>query len=341
MKFRLHTDIPDIGLHLAIGDEVAAIGSCFAQHVGLRMRQAGWPAGAVNPVGVQYNPASIATVLDLMLYAACSTDAVAESKRLIEPYVFERSMGGIWHSWLHDTHFSSSSKDTCLNAAACALANGALALRRARVLLITFGTSRAYRLLSGGFVVSNCHKEPARCFAEEELEVNDIVTQWRPLLRRLQQLNTGLHVVLTVSPFRYVKYGLHGNQLSKARLLLAVDQLVRNVPQCVYFPAYEIIMDELRDYRFYEADMVHPSAQAVDYVWDCFCERVMGERERTYMQQYTALRRMARHRSLRFDAEAAETLQDRIHVGWERLQADYHLPPGVLPPWADVAETAF
>lgn len=119
-----------------------------------------------------------------------------------------------------------------------------------RVLLVTFGTSRVYRLLPDRFVVGNCHREPAARFVEEDLSVDDILSQWQPLLHNLFQRNPSLQVVFTVSPYRYVKYGLHGSQLSKARLLLAVDALCQRFAACRYFPAYEIVIDELRDYRF-------------------------------------------------------------------------------------------
>jgi len=145
-------------------------------------------------------------------------------------------------------------------------------LRTADLLIITFGTAFVYRLQSTGEIVSNCHKLPAKLFTYRRLTIEEIVKEWNDLIARLQTLNSKLRILFTVSPIRHWKDGANGNQLSKSILLLAVEELLRDHSHCFYFPAYELVLDDLRDYRFYAEDMLHPSSQAIDYVWEKFSE---------------------------------------------------------------------
>ena len=229
-------------------DHIMTVGSCFATEMAAKMKDAGFDV-LHNPFGVLYNPLSIAECLE-----RCLDDRPIDSGDLVE-------VDGLWHSWLHHGSFSRSSKEECLEVCNRAIHEAHEFLERATCLIVTFGTAYVFELVENGMVVGNCHKAVAARFARRRLTVDEIVSRWQPLLARLPQ------AVFTVSPIRHMADGAHGNQLSKSTLILAVDQL-----QTHYFPSYEIMMDELRDYRFYADNMTHPSPLAVDIIWERFAE---------------------------------------------------------------------
>ena len=238
-------------MHIHPGDGLTLLGSCFADHIGRRMVQSGLDAHA-NPFGVLYNPLSIA--------AWCRAMATGES--LPEDIFFES--GGLWHSWLNDSSFSAENREECRARLENVRREEAARFRSLKVLFLTLGTNRYYRLNDNGRVVANCHKQPGARFTEEQLDVEGAKEVLGEALEALWQVNPSLQIVFTVSPYRYAKYGFHGSRLGKAVLLLAVDGICRaHEGRCFYFPAYEIVLDELRDYRFYAADMLHPSEVAV------------------------------------------------------------------------------
>lgn len=257
MEFRTIVSLPPDAPTITPQSRAIVLGSCFAEHVGARLLTAlGEEQGCVNPFGVLYNPMSIAQALDVLLCPTSTTDA----------RIFE-GRDGLWHSWLHSTKYSAPTREECHTRCEAAIAEARRLLNNSDLLIITFGTSRCY-CLQDGSVVANCHKEVPATFTERDCTVEEIVTLWQPLLDRLHTLRPHLQVVFTVSPYRYRKYGFHASRLAKARLLMAIDQM----EGCHYFPSYEIVLDELRDYRFYNADMLHPSEQAIDYVWERFSE---------------------------------------------------------------------
>ena len=172
------------------------------------------------------------------------------------------------------------------------------------VCIITLGTNHIYRLKETGEIVDNCQKRPQPLFQEEEMDV-DTCHQWlQKAVRLLKQRNPQVNIILTVSPIRYSKYGYHRSRLSKATLLLAADRLVQEEDCCHYFPAYEIMNDELRDYRFYAEDMLHPSAQAVDYIWRALTDSCFSKQSIQYMQDWRPIREALAHRP--FHPESAE-----------------------------------
>ena len=161
------------------------------------------------------------------------------------------------------------------------------ASRKTNYLIITWESAFVYRLKSSGEIVGNCNKLPERLFTRERLRPEEIVAQWQQTLEALWQINPTLKVVFTVSPIRHWKDGAHGNQLSKATLLLAIDELMQLYPeQTAYFPAYEILLDELRDYRFYADDMIHPSPLAIDYIWEKFATHWLSADTKQLLQAW-------------------------------------------------------
>lgn len=190
--------------------------------------------------------------------------------------------------------------------------------------MITFGTSWIYRLKESGEVVANCHKLPDRLFLRERLSVSQIVTSWSDVLEKLWKACPELKVLFTVSPIRHWKDGAHGNQLSKATLLLAIDELNRMYPDnTAYFPSYEIVMDELRDYRFYAEDMIHPSPTAVDYIWERFSGTYFPEDTRTFMRQWEGIRKGLSHKPFNPESESYRTFLSQILLKIEQLKEKF------------------
>ena len=173
-----------------------------------------------------------------------------------------------------------------------------------------------YRLTGTGAVVTNCHHEPASRFSRECLTTDEIVALWRPLLERLSTTNPALHILFTVSPIRHLRDGAHANQLSKATLLLAQEQLMKLCPNTAYFPAYEIVLDELRDYRFFADDMAHPSPLAVDYLWERFSDTFFNAQTREACARVEEISRALAHRPLHPESDEFRRfhrqLQDKI-----------------------------
>ena len=247
----------------------------------------------LNPFGVLYNPLSISEALmRLMKFRQYGDEELT---------CFP---DGGWSTWLHHSRYSHSVKEMALATINASLEAGSRALAEADMLVITWGTAWVYQLRNTGEVVGNCHKVPEREFVRYRLSVEEIVAEYTQQLGRLWALNPKVRVRFTVSPVRHLKDTLHGNQLSKATLLLAVDELCRRYPDRLhYFPAYEIVMDELRDYRFYAEDMAHPSAQAVEYVWERFVEHVTDRDAQAFIAEWTKMVRAMAHRPFRPEAE--------------------------------------
>ncbi|MGM9712587.1 MAG: GSCFA domain-containing protein [Prevotella sp.] len=258
MQLTTPVTLPEAPLTLNIGDRIMMLGSCFAQHVGDNLSHGLPPADIdVNAFGVLYNPLSIAGAVGSLL-----SDEAPVSQVFL-------GRDGVFHSWLHTSLFSARTEEDCCRRITLRHSSASQLLRTARLLCVTFGTTRCYRL-SSGLVVANCHKEPQSVFSEYEPSVDEIVAVWTDTIRHVRETNPGLHVCFTVSPYRYRKYGFHESQLQKSKLLLAIDTLTHTVSGTSYFPAYEILLDELRDYRFYAPDMLHPSDVAIQEITSRF-----------------------------------------------------------------------
>jgi hypothetical protein len=212
----------------------------------------------INPSGTVYNPVSVCNTLDSI------TSGVEFTKENLHFH------NGMWLSFCHYTDFSSEDPDKSLLKINSKLKEASLFLEKSGFLFITLGTARIYKWKKTGQIVSNCHKIPSEEFSRELLSVNGIVDLWTKQLDRLSAMYPDLKVIFTVSPVRHLKDGAHGNQISKSVLLLAIEELLGHNSKPVYFPAYELVMDDLRDYRFYSEDMIHPSESAVNYIWDAF-----------------------------------------------------------------------
>ncbi len=277
--FRTPVKVPAPLRKLGLSDRSVFLGSCFAENVGSIFSASGLQA-LVCPLGPVYSPAALVRLL-----------TKGEALEAVDG-----PMG--WHTWLSDTKYTRPTREAALCEAQRALNALHAALCEADHLFLTFGTSHTYRLLSSGEVVVNCHKHPQREFTEQEQSVDEMTEALDTVLCSLRERNPKLLVTLTVSPYRYAKYGFHRNQLSKAALLLTADALQRRHPEWVqYFPAYEMVMDELRDYRFYADDMLHPSPQAIRYIWQRLHEW-MDDDLVAHLQQWERKERALAHRPI-------------------------------------------
>jgi hypothetical protein len=291
MKFRTEITLPAAEFQLAHPAKVMLMGSCFIENISSRIRQSGFLT-EVNPSGILYNPASIASCLSSLL----------DGRLYTEKNLFQHQ--GVYHSFAHHSRFSGINAEQALEQINCRLNQASAFLKEANLLILTFGTATGYRLLSSGEVVSNCHKLPSVFFQEERLTVQAITQLWNNLIGRLQAFCPGLRILFTVSPIRHWKNGAHENQLNKATLLLAINELVNANECCHYFPSYEIMMDDLRDYRFYVADMIHPNQQAIDYIWEKFAQLYFDPKTREIIKEWENIQQALNHRP--FNPETKE-----------------------------------
>ncbi len=240
-----------------IKDRILSVGSCFAANTGQKLRDFKFDA-LINPFGIVYNPAS---VFDLLNRSLLKSD-LAEN-------LFLENQGVTRHYGMHSDVSADSVE--ALNALFIERRNTTHDyLVNGKVLIITLGTASVFRHMDLNAIVANCHKMPAHLFARDNLVVEEIYSRFSDLHSQLKSKNARLQVILTVSPVRHLRDSLPASQLSKSLLRVAVDMIVRHKPDVSYFPAYEIMMDDLRDYRFYASDMLHPSAVAIDYIWSKF-----------------------------------------------------------------------
>ena len=195
-----------------------------------------------------------------------------------------------------------------------------------RVAFLSLGTNHVYRLRSTGEIVDNCQKRPQSLFTEEQLSVEECAGYLSQAVDQLVSRNPAAQVVLTVSPIRYAKYGFHGSQLSKAVLLLAADQLAAARPDVTYFPAYEIVLDELRDYRFYQPDMLHPSPQAVEYIWEVFTEHFFSDRAKQFLRDWRPIKDALNHRPFHPDSDDYQRFLAQTKEREQRLLETYSSP---------------
>jgi hypothetical protein len=285
MEFRTTFNIDPSIYKITYNDPVMFIGSCFASSIGEQMQLGRMPV-MINPAGAVYNPVSVYNNIDMII----------RKKEFVHDDLFKHN--GIYLSFFHNTEFSSFDSEKVLSKINDKSGDAQKFLASSKYLFITFGTARVYKLKQNGMIVSNCHKIPPDFFITDLLTVDEIVTLWSELLERLNRLYPELKVVFTISPVRHWKDGAHGNQVSKSVLFLAVEELLKLPASPDYFPAYELVMDDLRDYRFYDEDMLHPSSGAVKYIWETFAAAYIESKTYNFWQQAVKITLAAEHHIL-------------------------------------------
>lgn len=255
MTFRTIVDVPKWANPMRKDQHFVLLGSCFAQYMGERFQKEGMNV-VCNPLGAAYNPESIAIQVQRALRGQ---DAYTPIFRNEDKYC----------CWWANTLLSDTDEERFRKTIQNIFSELGEAIREADWLFITLGTNVYYKIIRNSLIVTNCHKVPDKFFEEVTMDLDACVLTLSVMMDILSRECPNLQVVFTVSPYRYKKYGFHGSQLAKAALLLAVDKICKLYPKkASYFPAYEIMMDELRDYRFYAEDMIHPAPEAVEHIWN-------------------------------------------------------------------------
>ncbi|MFV0522511.1 MAG: GSCFA domain-containing protein [Mangrovibacterium sp.] len=293
-KYFTSVAIPELNLDIDFHSRLMFIGSCFADSMGSKFEDLKF-SSLVNPFGVLYNPHSVANGLSYAL----------EAKQFCKADLFEQH--GLYKSFYFHSRFNDTQAERAVEKMNEAIRQTHKQLKQTDVLFITFGTAWTYQLADSKQVVANCHKHPSSTFIRKRLTVTEIVSLWNDMLSELHTFNPKLRIVFTVSPIRHWKDGAHGNQLSKSTLLLAVDELLSIHDYIRYFPSYEVVMDELRDYRFYADDMLHLSDLAVNHIWQLVQTHLIAPECHTSLQQIKKLNSAVQHRM--FNALSSEALK--------------------------------
>ena len=291
MDFRTTVPVQISDFRLTHADQVMIFGSCFAENIGLQLKESGFRV-ALNPFGVLYNPASVGMALQRLWQ-----DQPFREEELVEHE-------GLFHSFSHHSSFSGTDSKSTVDKINSAFSQAVLDLKDATCLMITFGTSWVYALPSTDQIVANCHKLSEDRFLRRRLSVNEIEYFYIELLEMLFQARPDLKVLFTVSPIRHLKDGAHENTLSKSTLHLAIEGLCESFDNVFYFPAYELLMDDLRDYRFYAEDMVHPSVTAQRYIWDHFSDTCFSKPTKEVVRQVQQIRKAMEHKPFHPEEEA-------------------------------------
>jgi len=302
MKFRTEINFKKTKDLIEHDHKIITIGSCFAENIADYFSQYRFNI-LENPFGVLYNPASIFNSLQLLL----------DKKKFTKDDLFNYQSE--WHSFYHHSNFSHHEPDVCLKNINEGIISAREFLAQTDLLIITYGTSFVYKHPEKNIVVSNCHKIPAAQFHRFRLtlvETKDIILETIQLLKKIK---TDLKIIFTVSPVRHWKDGAEENQLSKSTLLLGVNEVVSQTEDAIYFPSYEIMMDDLRDYRFYEADLVHPNKLATDYIWEKFSGALLSEKCIIAMNEVAKIDSARKHRPRNIYSDSHQKfVEDQIEL---------------------------
>jgi len=295
---------------MKVADKMLLVGSCFAQEMGQWLLQRRFDIH-LNPNGILFHPAVI---------ARCVRRALLRRQYEAEECI---AHNGLYHSFDFHGSYSVTSEKELSETANAQLERTYDSIKSASTLILTWGSAWGYKWNQNGQWVSNCHKIPQLNFTKELILSDEIVADYQMLFNDLWSVNPGLHIIISVSPVRYWRDGAHGNQLSKAHLLIAASQLADTNTRVHYFPSYEIMMDELRDYRFYNADMLHPTPQAVEFIIEKFQEMFFSEDSKNYVSQIEPIRRFLGHRPLHIhESEWNELCSARVE-DWMRIRQRY------------------
>jgi hypothetical protein len=311
-KFQTLVEVPKYRWQTGYFQKCIFMGSCFTENIGNRMETLKYDVD-VNPFGILYNPFSVSRGLRIL---------IQQKEFKAEDLIFSN---GLWHSFSHHGRFSSTDKNEALEQINSRIIKSARFLKNAGFLFITFGTAWIYKFKKTGQPVSNCHKIPAKEFERVRLTVDEIVNEYRDLLTEIRKVNSSLKVVFTVSPIRHWKDGAIENQRSKAVLLLAIDKLIKEFGDdfCAYFPAYEIVMDELRDYRFYAEDMIHISDVAVEHIWEKFQSALIDKESQQIAARVQKIVKAASHKPIHKNTPEYNQFVLQITNQIEELESKY------------------
>ena len=284
---------------ISLSDKILCMGSCFAGMVGRKLKENKFEA-FVNPFGVIFNPHSIFDLLNF---------SIDQHIPPVNTYV--RNQGVFYNDHLH-ADFSHPDREQLKALIEKALQNTATWLSEANWLILTFGTAIVYQRADTGKIVANCHKMPSRFFNKRFLTEEEIDSGFALLIEKIESINPRVNVILTVSPVRHIKDGLEDNAVSKALLRVTCHHLAERFRRVSYFPAYEIMLDDLRDYRFYERDMIHPTPVAEDYIWEMFGQKYFSAEAREFIKEWQKIRKSLDHRPFHPHTESHQNFLKKL-----------------------------
>lgn len=306
MKFRTEIEIPASDNKIMYNNKLFFIGSCFSDSIGQKFKDYFFQT-KINPFGVLYNPLSIYSNITNLL----------DNKRYQKEDLFFHN--SIWNSFDYHGSFSDKNYEKMLKKINKNQEKAFSFLQQTDYLFITFGTAWIFELKSSHKIVANCHKVPQKEFNRRILTVDEIISKYNELIEKLKLLNPKIKIIFTVSPIRHLKDGAHGNQISKSTLILAIEKIIKNQENTEYFPSYEIILDELRDYRFFGDDLVHLSDFAVDYIWEKLCETFFSDKTKTELNLAIKLHKSLRHKVLTENKEELDKFIQSLYKIMEKL----------------------
>jgi len=283
MNFTTKIPIAKSNAPIDYSSRIVSLGSCFAENMGEKFDFFKFQ-NTTNPFGIIFNPVSIEKIIDRAINLNYFTE---------DDLFFYNDL---WHCYEVHSDLSNDNKEDFLSNLNQILKETNQQLTDATHIIITYGTSWIYKLKSSNEVVANCHKVPQNHFDKEILSVEGIAKSIQNTLDLIQKVNPNCNVIFTISPVRHLKDGFIENQRSKAHLITALHTSIFHLPTSMYFPSFEIQMDELRDYRFYAQDMLHPNAVAIEYIWERFCESSIAEVAYPIMQEVASIQKGMAHR---------------------------------------------
>ena len=283
MQTMLSFDVPRLARQVTYTDNILLIGSCFTEHISGRLEDHKFKVLA-NPHGILFNPLSVAQ----------SINSYLDNKVYGKEELFQ--LNELWNSWDHHTRFSHVDADAALQLINRSQHEAAAFMQKADQVIITLGSAFQYYLNDTGRPVANNHRAPAQWFSKKLLSIDEIVAIMGSMLDRLFKVNPFVRVIFTISPVRHIRDGVVDNNRSKARLIEAVHTLTAQFERAVYFPAYELVIDVLRDHRYYDIDLVHPNYQATTYVWEQFVKACIDPAAHDLMQQVQEIATARAHR---------------------------------------------
>ena len=312
MQFRTQIPIPKSNFAIGYDSRVVSLGSCFAVNMAEKLEYFKFQ-NAVNPFGILFHPIAIENFLDFAV----------NGKRLSEKDVFFHQER--WHSFDAHSDLSNSNKAVFLQNANTAIDSTQNQLTKATHIIITYGTAWVYREKTSGNVVANCHKVPQQQFEKEILSVKSIDNSIQKTIALIQKINPTAQIIFTISPVRHIKDGFSENQWSKSNLISALQAAIKDQSSknLTYFPSYEIMMDELRDYRFYAEDMIHPSQIAIDYIWKRFADTTISEAAHVLMEKIATIQKGRAHRPFNEDSQSHQEFLERLRTSITDLQQQF------------------
>lgn len=284
MNFTTQIPISKHKNNISHKDKIMLLGSCFTENIGNKLSINGFET-LINPFGILYNPFSICSSLNRIIYLK-----FLDSEDLVKVNEF-------WFSYEHHGVFRDEKCDNLLQTINLGITKANLFLKQTNWLIITLGTAWVFFLKENNKILGNCHKLNPQLIDKKLLSVDEIIENTSLTINNIREINPNIKIILTVSPIRHWKQGYRENIISKSALHLATNQLCETINDCFYFPAYEIVMDELRDYRFYQADMLHPSEIAVDYIWEKFSTHLFSDSTANLCKDYCKLHSMKQHKA--------------------------------------------